>query len=71
MDDPRNTDNSWMETVAVNFHDDTGSAFNKIPLKAGDDAKAVQWLEADHSLNLYASHSTFIEKACKLHDAHF
>ncbi len=23
-DDPRNTDNAWMETVAVNFHDDTG-----------------------------------------------
>lgn len=24
VDDPRNTDNSWMETVAVNFHDDLG-----------------------------------------------
>ena len=24
VDDPRNTDNAWMETVAVNFHDDTG-----------------------------------------------
>lgn len=24
MDDPRNTDNAWMETVAVNFHDDSG-----------------------------------------------
>lgn len=23
MDDPRNTDNSWMETVAMNFHDET------------------------------------------------
>lgn len=25
MDDPRNTDNAWMETVAVNFHDESGS----------------------------------------------
>ena len=25
MDDPRNTDNAWMETVAMNFHDDTGT----------------------------------------------
>ena len=24
VDDPRNTDNAWMETVAYNFHDDTG-----------------------------------------------
>jgi hypothetical protein len=24
VDDPRNTDNAWMETVAVNFHDDSG-----------------------------------------------
>lgn len=22
VDDPRNTDNAWMETVVVNFHDD-------------------------------------------------
>ena len=27
-DDPRNTDNAWMETVAVNFHDDTGRTLN-------------------------------------------
>ena len=24
VDDPRNTDNAWMETVVFNFHDDTG-----------------------------------------------
>ena len=24
VDDPRNTDNAWMETVAFNFHDETG-----------------------------------------------
>ena len=24
VDDPRNTDNSWMETVAFNFHDPSG-----------------------------------------------
>lgn len=25
VDDPRNTDNAWMETVAVNFHDEAGN----------------------------------------------
>ena len=24
VDDPRNTDNAWMETVAFNFHDPSG-----------------------------------------------
>ncbi len=26
VDDIRNTDNSWMETVAMNFHDETGGS---------------------------------------------
>ncbi|KAL4658340.1 ADP-ribose pyrophosphatase, mitochondrial isoform X1 [Arapaima gigas] len=26
VDDPRNTDNAWMETVAVNFHDELGDS---------------------------------------------
>lgn len=30
MDDPRNTDNSWMETVAMNFHDGDGSVFSQL-----------------------------------------
>ena len=33
VDDPRNTDNAWMETVAVNFHDDTGEVFNQFRLQ--------------------------------------
>ena len=24
VDDPRNTDNAWMETVVINFHDEIG-----------------------------------------------
>ena len=35
MDDPRNTDNSWMETIAVNFHDDNGTSAGKVQLNAG------------------------------------
>lgn len=30
VDDPRNTDNAWMETVAMNFHDDDGSVFAQL-----------------------------------------
>lgn len=28
MDDPRNTDNAWMETEAVNYHDETGGCLH-------------------------------------------
>ena len=55
----------------MNFHDEEGKAFTKINLKAGDDAKDVRWTAADNKLNLYASHSSFIAEACKLHKAHF
>lgn len=36
MDDPRNTDNAWMETVAFNFHDDTGRSVGRFSLHAGE-----------------------------------
>jgi ADP-ribose pyrophosphatase len=36
VDDPRNTDNAWMETVAVNFHDETGEEVGKFDLKVNN-----------------------------------
>ncbi|XP_065560998.1 ADP-ribose pyrophosphatase, mitochondrial-like [Artemia franciscana] len=68
VDDPRNTDNSWMETVAVNFHDDNGD-LTLLELKAGDDAINVRWVDINRDLKLYASHSSIIEKVVKLRDA--
>eukprot|EP01084_Bolivina_argentea_P316451 548542_1 len=40
-DDPRNTDNAWMETEAFNFHDEKGDKVGKFNLQAGDDAGKV------------------------------
>jgi ADP-ribose pyrophosphatase len=37
VDDPRNTDNSWMETTAYHFHC-WGDLANTFKLAAGDDA---------------------------------
>ena len=71
VDDPRNTDNAWMETVASNFHDDSGKTVGKIPLSAGDDAQAVRWLSIDGPLELFASHAFFIEQVCAKHKAFF
>ncbi|XP_008328320.1 ADP-ribose pyrophosphatase, mitochondrial isoform X1 [Cynoglossus semilaevis] len=71
VDDPRNTDNAWMETVAVNFHDESGNSVSELPLQAGDDAGQVQWVDLDSSLALYANHSHFLELVAKERKAHW
>ncbi|XP_041094654.1 ADP-ribose pyrophosphatase, mitochondrial [Polyodon spathula] len=71
VDDPRNTDNAWMETVAVNYHDDSGSSVAQLPLEAGDDAGKVAWVEIDSTLRLYASHARFLEIIARERGAHW
>ncbi|CAH2308050.1 ADP-ribose pyrophosphatase, mitochondrial isoform X1 [Pelobates cultripes] len=71
VDDPRNTDNSWMETQAVNYHDETGDLLDLLPLQAGDDAGKVQWVDVSSSCSLYASHSNFIKLVAEKHDANW
>eukprot|EP00056_Hartaetosiga_gracilis_P004920 m.79570 g.79570 ORF g.79570 m.79570 type:complete len:272 (+) comp11982_c0_seq1:111-926(+) len=67
VDDPRNTDNAWMETTAVNFHDETGETFSAFELKAGDDAGDVSWVDFHPDLKLYASHNSFVEAVYNMH----
>ncbi|CAK8686446.1 unnamed protein product [Clavelina lepadiformis] len=69
MDDPRNTDNSWMETVAVNFHDESGESAGRLPLNAGDDAGSVRWMDIRKDLNLYANHISLLRQVASNHDA--
>ncbi|XP_023328432.1 ADP-ribose pyrophosphatase, mitochondrial isoform X2 [Eurytemora carolleeae] len=71
VDDPRNTDNAWMETVAVNFHDDTGEKVGRWQLKAGDDAKSLEWKPISGMITLYASHKDFIQKTAEKLEAHW
>jgi ADP-ribose pyrophosphatase len=69
VDDPRNTDNAWMETTAFHFHcsEELG---NKIPLRAGDDANDVTWLDVSREepryVNLYASHRQWVDQIAKM-----
>ncbi|XP_076452281.1 ADP-ribose pyrophosphatase, mitochondrial-like [Babylonia areolata] len=65
VDDPRNTDNAWMETIAMNFHDDNGSSVANFRLNAGDDAVGVQWMDLHGSMKLYASHVDFLEETAR------
>ena len=41
VDDPRNTDNAWMETIAFHFHC-TDALARRLPLRAGEHASAAR-----------------------------
>lgn len=71
VDDPRNTDNSWMETIAVNFHDEKGKSVGKFNLEGGDDATAAHWTDISSNLSLFASHEDFIHKTALYRKAHW
>ncbi len=63
VDDPRNTDNAWMETTVLHRHLSTDEAL--LTLKAGDDASAVRWVDVDQELlsAMYASHAAYVRLA--------
>lgn len=66
VDDPRNTDNAWMETVACSFHDADGSALADVRLEAGDDAGAVRWMDVTAAMQLYANHREMVDRVAKM-----
>lgn len=67
VDDWRNTDNAWMETVAYNFHDEDGSTVGALKLHAGDDAVGVRWVDIASTIKLYASHEGIVKEVLKRH----
>jgi len=71
VDDPRNTDNAWMETVAVNFHDEQAQSAAKVDLKAGSDAVGVRWTDLSSETQFYASHRQMLSRVAVLRHAHW
>ena len=65
VNDPRNTDQAWVETIAVHRHIDYDLAMS-LPISAGDDAESVFWLQLTPDVingGMYASHSSLVKKA--------
>lgn len=60
IDDHRNTDNAWMESIAYSFHDNNGFTVGALKLHAGDDAVGVRWVDVTPDLKLYASHKDIV-----------
>lgn len=71
VDDPRNTDDAWMETVACWFHDADGRALAGVRLEAGDDAGAVRWMDVAADMRLYASHADMVATVAQRAGAHW
>uniref|UniRef100_K7GG20 ADP-ribose pyrophosphatase, mitochondrial n=1 Tax=Pelodiscus sinensis TaxID=13735 RepID=K7GG20_PELSI len=71
VDDPRNTDNAWIETEAVNYHDEPGEMMDNLLLEAGDDAGKVKWVDINEKLKLYANHGDFIKLVAEKWGAHW
>jgi len=66
VDDPRNTDNAWMETIAINFHDADGKSLALFHLCAGDDATKARWTVVNEDTKLYADHAEYIRRVYEL-----
>ncbi|CAF0714286.1 unnamed protein product [Adineta steineri] len=71
VDDPRNTDNSWMETTAYNFHDGNNEHLALIEVHGGSDASKAFWHDLGSETPLYASHADFLRKVADIHNAHW
>ncbi|KAI5727896.1 hypothetical protein M8J77_008343 [Diaphorina citri] len=71
IDDARNTDNAWMETVAFHVHDPSGSLTDKLDLNAGDDAVDVKWTPIEKNSTLDISHNDLIHKVAQYMNAHW
>jgi ADP-ribose pyrophosphatase len=66
MEDPRNTDNAWVETKISHIHA-TGSTMQNIYLMASTDPNVVQvsWAVVHKRMNLYAQHAHALEAVVK------
>ncbi|KAM8709541.1 hypothetical protein ACLKA7_016359 [Drosophila subpalustris] len=71
VDDFRNTDNAWMETTALNFHDEDGTKVGQLQLEAGDDATNVRWTDIDANLKLHANHADIVKEVVLKRNAHW
>lgn len=67
VDDPRNTDNSWMETQAFHLHLTPDEA-KELNLQKGSDAAHVEWkpITSESLGKMYASHGSFVKQAVLL-----
>ncbi|NWU97559.1 TRPM2 protein, partial [Upupa epops] len=75
LDDPRNTDNAWVETVAVSVHFDSQNdvemkRLNSF-LQGCDPELCIRWQVVDKRIPLHANHKELLHKVSTLLSAYY
>uniref|UniRef100_A0A8C5Q425 Transient receptor potential cation channel subfamily M member 2 n=1 Tax=Leptobrachium leishanense TaxID=445787 RepID=A0A8C5Q425_9ANUR len=75
VDDPRNTDNAWIETSAVSLHfkcqaDPELHQLNQ-NIQSSDPEMCIRWQVVDQKIPLYANHKDILQKAVDCHHAYY
>ncbi|XP_053773634.1 transient receptor potential cation channel subfamily M member 2 isoform X6 [Desmodus rotundus] len=75
VDDPRNTDNAWIETVAVSIHfpDQSNVELKRLNshLHTSDPGMSIRWQVVDKRIPLYANHKAILQKVAALFGAYY
>ena len=61
VDDARNTDNAWLETVATHYHDEDGAAFHKLRFSTDNPQLKFVWVLSDVPMAVRSSQQKFID----------
>ncbi|XP_041921258.1 transient receptor potential cation channel subfamily M member 2 [Alosa sapidissima] len=74
-DDPRNTDNAWIETTVLNIHlDSTGSLMNELNRMVATSqmlSERIQWREVSSKTPVYTYQREALRLVAKLHQTQF
>ncbi|XP_075117251.1 transient receptor potential cation channel subfamily M member 2-like [Leptodactylus fuscus] len=73
LDDPRNTDNAWIETLAINIHFDTKESNDQFlqNLTDSDFEVSLRWQLLDHKIPLYANEKEILQRTAEHHNVHY
>lgn len=75
VDDPRNTDNAWIETVAVSIHfqDQSDRELKRLNshLYSCDEGMAIRWQVVDERIPLYDNHKAILQKVAAWFEAYY
>ncbi|CAH2226291.1 transient receptor potential cation channel subfamily M member 2 [Pelobates cultripes] len=73
LDDPRNTDNSWIETNAVNIHLENVKDMERLlqNFQEPNDELSLRWQLLDRKIPLYANEKEILQLTAEHLDAHY
>ncbi|XP_075440723.1 transient receptor potential cation channel subfamily M member 2-like, partial [Ascaphus truei] len=67
LDDPRNTDNAWVETRAVNLHLESKGDLDSLikNLQDSGSERSLLWLLVDRRIALYANEKEILQRTAE------